>query len=146
MKCHECNAWTRTMPVVWECEQVLWLRWQESDVCLCSQSQSNLHVHLHLPVQRAAFETRCVSLSTHRQARRGDAKQNQQKWLCRVNIFSCLAVVTLIIQWGKIHKITRTFWVISESSRNSLVWRSGYAGLQWSAGLRGEKQPAFLKC
>lgn len=37
---------TGMLPVVSECQQVLWLRWQESDACLCSQS------NLHLPPLR----------------------------------------------------------------------------------------------
>lgn len=41
------------LPVVWECEQALCLRRQESDVCRCCQSQSNLHQ----PLQRTAFKT-----------------------------------------------------------------------------------------
>lgn len=65
------------------------------------------------PAPAPAFETRCID-------GRGDAKQNKQKWLFHLS--SCLAVIALKILPVKIHKMT--FWVVCESSRNSLVWRS----------------------
>lgn len=35
-----CSAWTRMLPAVWEWEQVVWLRWQESDLCVSSPSHN----------------------------------------------------------------------------------------------------------
>lgn len=57
-----------------------------SPTCMCTCTC----LYSALPLRHAASLCRHID-------KRGDAKQNQQKLLCQVNIFSCLAVVTLII-------------------------------------------------
>lgn len=114
VKSCECNAWTRMLPVVWECEQVLWLRWQESDVCLapsrgptctCLCSAPPLKHTAPLCWQIDEAVPRCSRIS------------NIYMYLGGLELGALICLLgcdlSLIILQGKINEMTRTlsyFW------------------------------------